>query len=478
MVFVRVRGMYATAISKILLDAGFKLVEASEKIRERLGVGFNVSPCDVTVKDTNSPDELLVVGFPREAKLVYETLLKKLTYVFKWESSLDLHGVYLGRVTDKQGDVCTVDVGIAKGYLSPCKEGIGSEVLVGVKKPPVKPGERPQLTKNFRLIGKYLAIVHGDPKITFSDHIVDHGIRAKLTAIATSKLIGTGLGVHFRSSSKYASSDAITSEIENLLAEYAKIVSSAGNLVAPTKLYDGEFIGLLGLTSLAKDILDSIRREVTFTLDRHHSLKSMDLGERVDFAEYILSEACKDVGEISQIGVANYIARKLLEVGILEFFHIKPTGETIRLKPGRVLEVRTAGRNIILVARRTIESRGVYDGLGVEKRPEDLDYVLVNTSMPILSHNYYRGDRWIGSYININTPPEVGLGLVKYHDLLVDVVVYPDGDVKVIDIEELERFHKHDVIPAPLYRYALDAVEQVLANPINYVYNPSLNLRK
>ncbi|MEM2412048.1 MAG: RNA-binding protein, partial [Desulfurococcaceae archaeon] len=75
MVSVRVRGIYATAISKILLESGFKLVEASEKVRERLGIDLDAAPCDVTVKDCENVDELLVVGFPGEAGLVYKVLL-------------------------------------------------------------------------------------------------------------------------------------------------------------------------------------------------------------------------------------------------------------------------------------------------------------------------------------------------------------------------------------------------------------------
>jgi predicted aspartyl protease len=34
----RVRGPYATALAKIILDAGFELVDVSKKIAERLGI--------------------------------------------------------------------------------------------------------------------------------------------------------------------------------------------------------------------------------------------------------------------------------------------------------------------------------------------------------------------------------------------------------------------------------------------------------
>ncbi|MEM2024808.1 MAG: ribonuclease E/G [Desulfurococcaceae archaeon] len=252
MVSVGVRGMYATALSKLLVDTGFKLVEASEKIRERLGLEFEVHPCDVTVKDADSLDELLVVGFPHEAKSVYSTLLEKLAYVFNWSSQIELHAVYLGKVIDRKGCICAVDIGDAKGTLSPCKEGAGDVTIVGVKRPAVKPNETLYLTRNFRLVGRYVVLIHGDPKLTFSEHIVDHEVRARLSSAATSKLLGTGLGVHFRSSSKYATTEAIFSEIDRLLAEYSEIVSRINKAAAPMKLREGEFIGILGLNSLAK----------------------------------------------------------------------------------------------------------------------------------------------------------------------------------------------------------------------------------
>ncbi len=173
MVSVRVRGIYATALSKLLLDEGFKLAEASEKVRSRLDVEFDTTPCDVTVKDTENPDEILVIGFPGEAKRVLEVLVKKLRYVYKWESKVELHSVYVGIVVERHGDFCLVDIGPLKGQLYPCREEAGSRVVVGVKKPPVRSGETLVLTRNFRLVGKYVALIHGEQKISFSEHITD-----------------------------------------------------------------------------------------------------------------------------------------------------------------------------------------------------------------------------------------------------------------------------------------------------------------
>jgi Ribonuclease G/E len=472
MVSVRVRGIYATALSKLLLDEGFKLVEASEKVRSRLGVELDTTPCDVTVKDTENPDEILVIGFPEEAKRVLEVLVKKLRYVYKWESKVELHSVYVGIVVERHGDFCLVDIGPLKGQLYPCREEAGSRVVVGVKKPPVKPGETLVLTRNFRLVGKYVALIHGEQKISFSEHIIDSEVKARLSSIAASKLMGSGLGVHFRSSSKYAGREEISSEIDRLLEEYKSVLKMSSEVKAPEKIRHGEHLAIIGLTSLAKHVLDEYRRSTCLTIDYHHALKSMGLSDYVDFAEDLLTPILEGRGTNTRIGVHNYLWRSMREGGRVEIIHLKPTGEVLRLQQGSVEKAELVDGELLLVIKRYMKSPGVYDGLGVEKRPGDVDYMVVKTGLPYVVHNYYRDGSWLGSYVNINTPPEIAPQAIKYHDLLVDVAILPNGEVRVLDRGELDKLYSEGVLTSDLYHYALKALEEVLRDPTSYVYNP------
>ncbi|MEM1639183.1 MAG: DUF402 domain-containing protein [Desulfurococcaceae archaeon] len=477
MVNVRVRGIYATAISKILINEGFKIIEASDKIRERLNVGFNTAPCDVTIKNTENPDEILVIGSPDEARVIFNVLVEKLKYVFKWESKIELNSVYLALIAEKRGDYCIADLGEAKGVLYPCKEDVGGKVIVGVKHSPIKPGDKLILTRNFRVVGKYVHIIHGEQKISFSEHIHGEDAKAKLSAIAISKLMGSGLGVHFRSSAKYADKESLISEIEQLTEEYKRILQLARDASKPVKLRSGEFIAIVSLSSLAKQILDEHRRAVAFTLSRHHSLKSMGLSNLVDFAESVLSGVNATIGENLEKGVLNYLAERLREIGKVEILHVKPTGEILRLQSGRVLDVKVHDNKLIAVLERVIKSPGIYDGLGIEKKPGDLDYVVVDTSKPILQHNYFRDGNWLGTYININTPPEISESSIKYHDLLIDIVIFPTKEVKVVDTEEIKKLHEDSIITDELFEYAQQTVQQILLNPDNYIFNPLKNHR-
>ncbi len=48
----RIRGIYATALTAVCLDADHAVVQASEPIRERFDAGFPDEPADVAVETT------------------------------------------------------------------------------------------------------------------------------------------------------------------------------------------------------------------------------------------------------------------------------------------------------------------------------------------------------------------------------------------------------------------------------------------
>jgi Ribonuclease G/E len=77
---VRVRGIYATALSHLFLKNGYKIVQPSDVIADRLNISFDNSPPDATVKDVED-DSILVIGKPYEARSVFHLLSKSLKFV-------------------------------------------------------------------------------------------------------------------------------------------------------------------------------------------------------------------------------------------------------------------------------------------------------------------------------------------------------------------------------------------------------------
>lgn len=59
---LRIRGIYATALTKLALSWGFKIVQPAEKIIQRFGIEADNSPPDATVKDHVSKSGVVVIG--------------------------------------------------------------------------------------------------------------------------------------------------------------------------------------------------------------------------------------------------------------------------------------------------------------------------------------------------------------------------------------------------------------------------------
>jgi len=47
----KVRGIYATALTRLLLENGFEVVQPSQAIKSRFGIADNNEPPDLKVKD-------------------------------------------------------------------------------------------------------------------------------------------------------------------------------------------------------------------------------------------------------------------------------------------------------------------------------------------------------------------------------------------------------------------------------------------
>lgn len=474
MVRVRIRGVASTALTKILVDKGYRVVQASEIIRTRLNLPMDNSPADVTVKDGDEPDTILVVGFYKHASLVYEDLVSTLEYVFKWKSPVGLYAIYRGLVKEKINDICIVDIGNYDGLLQNCRDNVGEYVTVSVVKAPLKPRDKLILSHNIRLVGELVALTYGSRDLTISRHIKDPVKRSLLSAIGLSKILSTGFGVHFRSSSVYASKEEIEVEIDTLATKMKEVLDKARSFGDKVEeIYEGEFIGLIGLTSLAKRRLDEVRGEVVPTIIGHHSYKYMsrELSNMVDELELELNQRREAFFELSNLAKRRII-ETLTSVGEVRFIHVKPDGSINTLKPGIIIKVEEIGDREVFYVKREISSDGVYDGLNVEKKRGDVDYVFFTTNGWFISHNYFRGNDWLGSYINVNTPPEIGLGVVKYHDLLVDITVNKNGETEVKDREELEEYCSRGWINDKLCNETIKVVENILNNTDKYIYKP------
>ena len=459
---VRVRGIYATALTKILLDKGFIIVQASPIIRQRFNIPENNVAPDLTIKTTDDPHTLLVIGFPQQVDETLRILREELKYIVVWVSKLGLYSTVIGRVIDRRGDECIVKLPFnLTGILGNCNDKPGSIIPVAIAKTATKPKERIMLTRNIRVIGYYAALIKGSNRITISEHIRDPERKAELITLS-SNIVREGYGVHWRSSAGRAEIQVLLRELEELKKEINNIIEKASKASEGEIVYEGEKIALITITSPAKQVLDTIRSEVVATIPGHHSYKALggELSNIVDYAEKLVENEWI-TPEHAGKGVLYYIAEKLKNNKRIELIHVKPDGTAIRLTPGKPESVVVKNNHIIVELKRIIKTPGVYDGLKIEKEPGDYDIVRIDSSSWTIIHKYHdRYGNLKGEYININTPPEIGVDKIIYQDLALDIVKKPDGTIQLTDIEEYGKLVRDGIITKYIHEKVLEILEE------------------
>ena len=212
---------------------------------------------------------------------------------------------------------------------------------------------------------------------------------------------------------------------------------------------------------LTKSRLDALRARVVPTLFNHHRLRII-ASEYVDLIEKReLAHHPEEREKISQS-----VEKRLIWDGYrvgkeLGIDHVKLNGRLISLSEGEILEVDPEEKTLVL-KRWKFKGRGQYDGLNIPKEVGDYAITQVKEGDGFYVHNYYRGDgQLIGTYYNINTLVEYYPDRIRYVDLEIDVVRWPDGKTQIIDREGLERYLEEGYLSQALKEGAEKTANQV-----------------
>ena len=452
----RVRGIYATAIAKLLLEGGYELVDLSKQLADRLGMDQKTEvPPDATIKvSEDDPDTIVIVGKPEAVGDAFELLASAIPFsinrFFLYGPSTSLKGKVVGSLEGK----CVVETEAGRGILATDRCVEGEELWVHVVKVPSKKGEEMVFRKGLAIVKDTVTLIKGiGSRISFSEHIRGWEKKAKLMMLAQD-VARKGISVRWRSAARSAPLEKLSEDLRSGVEELEKIESSGATVVL------GESIAFITLCSLSKRFLDDVRRKVLPTAPRHHELKARWDSSAVDILDAVSAEIPPSIMDraIERMCLDSTSSR-----GSAMIIHRKPDGEVYRIGPAEVLgysEALEIGR--FLVLKRIAKSDGVYDGLGVEKKAGDIMITLVPTSKWFLVHAYFSTSGELkGMYININTPPELTpSGDVSYLDLLVDVAMV-GNEAKVVDLEQLEKGVEEGLVPQDAAAIAKEVVESV-----------------
>jgi hypothetical protein len=454
----KTRGI-STALTKLLLEHGFEIVQPSLTIKERFGISDSSAPPEIKMKDRYDLQGVRVLG-DLEAINTFQSVLHSAfedALTRKWTISID--GIYKGKPTESDENTVYVDLGSdAIGKLPKHEFAVANDkpLLVQVDRR-ITSVKQPILTTNLKIIGDY-AILAQNSKVGVSFRIHDVKRRAGLYALGKT-LAPEDWGIIWRESSVNQSMEALENEITKLDEKVKILKKEATYAEAPALIIEGLYVMDVEFPCFSKMNLDKLRASVTPTLDGHHFFKTC--GDTVSTA-LEMTEKLLEKGH-DRSDVEKSFKEKILhgfpEKGsLVEVEHVKPSGIVFHLGQATVEGISEQQINY----SRLMRKNGFYDGLGAKKEAGDKAMSETKTGEWSITTKYFANNgEWKGTYIYLNTPVEVYPKVIRYVDLEVDVCICPDGIVKVLDIEELEKALEKGFISKRLFEIIKEKVKEI-----------------
>lgn len=475
---VRVRGIYATALTKFLLDRGYLVVQPSDIIVQRFKIDNpSYAPPDITIKDSERVrGALTIIGKGHALDEFLRDLAEFCDEFVLWRSKIPLHTVVKAVVKRVESNRVVFDLGNNIEGVLPTLSApfyrVGDSVAVTVVRTAVFDNEEIVVSTDIRVDGEYASLIPGG-RVVLSKHIRDPEKRTELLSLGLRFLdkLG-GLGIKWRSSAQYADVVTLIQELESLLSRLEHIRERVNRAQPYEVIQEGQHIAEVILGGRLRSLLDDVRNSVIPTVKNHHSLKLFSRKATIiDYTEHILSFIPDRRDDISN-ALIDYIYGKLNRVVI---YHVKPDGSTLRIGPGQLL-VWNRGE---LFIKRRLRPGGLLDGLDIPKEEGDYAITHVKLGSTYIVHAYFNKNKELkGVYVNINTEVEPVRGGVMYVDLYVDVVKRGDSEeIRVIDEDQLEQATQRGVIKRSLYDKAMSTVRRVIESFDNIV-RPCLDINE
>ena len=471
MTTARVRGIYTTAVTQLLSEADFEVVQASDPIRERFDQSFDTVPADVSIETTRDRQGVEVSGGPNAVETAMAELEGLAIDTFRWDDDAARGAVFDAEVLDADGGSgAVVDLGDGRrGYLSyDDVDGYveaGNRYRVQVTEPtPPWDDDRPLVRPTLEVQGG-LCTLSRDRS----------GVSAAMRGERADELVGMtdllsvdvpdGWGIRWQHAAADADLEAMGTALEDaanrarlLEDELADAPDEPGEpalLAAPQRTAWGWF----GRQS--RFALDGVRRHVETTMPGHHRTKAADraASAAVDFAEAVCGSA-DDAAAGDDFPFAAVTRQFGPTAGDrLEIGHGKPDGRLISLGRGEVTDWDPEGK---LTFERSMRGGGSYDALGTPKDDGDVAVTKFREGRWWYPTTYKAADGTSkGTYVNVCTPVELFPDCVRYVDLYVDVIRQPDGTVEIVDADELEDAVDAGLVSDELAAKAMDVAEAV-----------------
>ncbi|MFP4531042.1 MAG: DUF402 domain-containing protein, partial [Halodesulfurarchaeum sp.] len=461
---VRIRGIYATALTEWLrADGDFTIVDPSPPIESRFETDFASGDPAVAVETTADRLGLAVVGEPEATAAVTTRLADVGIDVFAWDDPLPEGAILDGTVEEIERRGVVLDLDGTAGYLpdraTDREIAAGERIRVQIRDAaPPWADSRPQLDTTIRAPGGLATLVRGVEATVADTPPGSDGRELARTTEILPVTIPSRWGVAWNRG-------AVEADMETLEAALARVVDLAHDIdgalgerdspvtddsAAPETTGDPVVARPRSTTWVrfgraSRFAMDDLRADVTETIPGHHRIKAggEDAAPAVDFVEALGTAPAEfPFGAVTEaFGPA---------VGdSVRIVHAKPDGEEFSLGRGTVTD-RTVPKARVSVERE-LSSSGTYDGIGTDREPGDTATTRFAEGRwwyPTV----YRGEEGEskGTYVNVATPIEIFPTEIRYVDLYVDVVKRPDGEVEIVDRDELDAAQEAGHVPGPV----------------------------
>ncbi len=438
---VRIRGIYATALTQQFLSAGHDIVDASPPIQRRFDATFESGPVDVSVCTSKNRQGVGVTGTDTAVTQASAQLQDLGRDTLGWEDPTPPGAVFDGRVTGTLGGGAVVELGPREGYLPYDRSdgyiNEGNLVRVQVRESaPSWADHRPELGTELHAPAGIVTLEPGEGttvrggdsaaarELAGMTELLDFeppaGWRIQWERAATDATLDTLREALDRATDRV---DAVESAVSDAPADPAPAAGSQP-LVAPMRCR------WLWFGRESRFALDDIRADVTTTMPGHHRTKAAAsaASSGVDLVEALSDPS----GEFPFTIVADQFGPQ--EGDLVSLEHGKPDGRLITLGTGRI----TNREGDELTLEREMTAGGSYDALGTPRESGDTAVTRLEEGRWWYPTTYRSaGGETKGTYVNICTPVECFPEGIRYVDLHVDVIKYPDGTVERVDDDEL-----------------------------------------
>jgi Ribonuclease G/E len=463
MTSVRVRGIYATALTRALREAGLDVVAASPPIQERFDADLGAAEPDADVWMTGDRQGVGVAGPDDHLVPIRDVLADLGRDAFVWEDPVPRGAVFDATVDHTVGGGGILDLGDGREAYLPFGNADqrvedGDRLRVGIREPAAPwSDDRAVAATNVTVSGALASLDRG------GDALVSGAAADREQLARTADLLDPDVPDNWGVYWNYDATDAEMSALGDALDSLAERAEAVEDALAETEREEGSGLVAAPESTLwawfgreSRTVLDEHRRAVTETMPGHHRVKagSEAASSAVDFAESL----GVDLDSLPFGAVTDQFGPT--EEDSVALHHGKPDGSLITLGRGEVTD-RDVEKGRVTVERE-MTGGGTYDALGVDREAGDTAttrFTEGNWWYPTV-YRSEDGERK-GTYLNVCTPVEVFPDAVRYVDLHVDVIKHADGTVEVVDEDELQACVDEGLVSEALAEQALSVAERV-----------------